>query len=135
MKTACQELTLSSALSDPLIRTLMAADNVDPVKVESMLRRIAEELQPSLWPLTEGRVRADNIPDARFVELRGENHLATPGSAIGQLFGAAEPIVSSTPLPARRSASQRCAPRCRHRKSKNGLPTRWFWTVYTILLT
>jgi len=83
MKTACQELTLSSALSDPLIRTLMAADNVDPVKVESMLRRIAEELKPSLWPSTEGRDRAENIPDARFVELRGESHLPTPGSAIG----------------------------------------------------
>jgi len=44
MKTASQELTLSSALADPLIRTLMAADNVDPVKLESMLRRIAEEV-------------------------------------------------------------------------------------------
>jgi hypothetical protein len=53
MKTASQELTLSSALSDPLIRTLMTADNVDPVKLESMLRRIAEELKPSLS--TEGR--------------------------------------------------------------------------------
>jgi hypothetical protein len=49
MKTAGQELTLSSALSDPLIRTLMTADNVDPVKLESMLRRIAEELKPGLF--------------------------------------------------------------------------------------
>lgn len=48
MKTASQELTLSCALSDPLIRTLMAADNVDPAKLESMLRQIAEELKPSL---------------------------------------------------------------------------------------
>jgi hypothetical protein len=55
MKTAGQELTLRSALSDPLIRTLMTADNVDPVKLESMLRRIAEELKPSLS--TEGRDR------------------------------------------------------------------------------
>jgi hypothetical protein len=54
MKTASQELTLSGALSDPLIRTLMTADNVDPVKLESMLRRIAEELKPSLSPSTEG---------------------------------------------------------------------------------
>jgi hypothetical protein len=53
MKTASQELTLSSALSDPLIRILMTADNVDPVKLESMLRRIAEELKPSRS--TEGR--------------------------------------------------------------------------------
>jgi hypothetical protein len=73
MKTACQELTLSSALSDPLIRTLMAADNVDPVKVDSMLRRIAEELKPSLSPSTEGRDLANNIPGARFVELPGED--------------------------------------------------------------
>lgn len=55
MKTASQELTLSSALSDPLIRTLMTADKVDPVKLETMLRRIAEELKPSLS--TEGRDR------------------------------------------------------------------------------
>jgi hypothetical protein len=52
MKTASQEMTLSSALSDPLVRTLMSADNVDPGKLESMLRRIAEELKPSLS--TEG---------------------------------------------------------------------------------
>jgi hypothetical protein len=62
-----------SALSDPLIRTLMAPDNVDPVKVDSMLRRIAEELKPSLSPSTEGRDLANNIPGARFVELPGED--------------------------------------------------------------
>ena len=50
MRTVSQELTLSSALADPLIRTLMAADNVDPVKLESMLRRIAEENTPGLSP-------------------------------------------------------------------------------------
>jgi hypothetical protein len=50
MRTTGQELTLSSALADPLIRTLMAADNVDPVKLESMLRRIAEENTPGLSP-------------------------------------------------------------------------------------
>ena len=53
MRTASQELTLSSALSDPLILTLMAADNVDPVKLESMLLPIAEEITPSLSPPTE----------------------------------------------------------------------------------
>jgi hypothetical protein len=55
LKTATQELTLSSALSDPLVRTLMSADNVDPGKLESMLRRIAEELKPRLS--TEGHDR------------------------------------------------------------------------------
>ena len=53
MATAIQELTLNSALSDPLIRTLMTADRVDPVKLESMLRRIAEELEPDLSPSME----------------------------------------------------------------------------------
>ncbi len=48
MGKARQELTLNSALSDPLIRTLMAADKVDPVKLESMLRRIAQEVRPRL---------------------------------------------------------------------------------------
>jgi hypothetical protein len=43
VKTESQELTLRSALSDPLIRTLMAADNVDREKLESMLLRIAKE--------------------------------------------------------------------------------------------
>jgi hypothetical protein len=43
MRTGNQELTLSSALSDPLIRTLMAADNVDREQLESMLLRIAKE--------------------------------------------------------------------------------------------
>ena len=48
-----QELTLRSALSDPLIRTLMAADNVDEAKLESMLLRIAEKVRPSLSPPTQ----------------------------------------------------------------------------------
>jgi hypothetical protein len=43
MRTAGQELTLRSALSDPVIRTLMAADNVDPIQLESTLMRIAEQ--------------------------------------------------------------------------------------------
>jgi hypothetical protein len=53
MGIASQELTLSSALSDPLIRTLMTADKVDPTKLESMLRRIAQELKPGLSPSTK----------------------------------------------------------------------------------
>jgi hypothetical protein len=46
MGKACEELTLRTALSDPLIRTVMAADNVDPVELESMLRRIAKKVAP-----------------------------------------------------------------------------------------
>jgi hypothetical protein len=41
-------LTLRSALSDPLIRSLMAADRVDRRELESMLLRIAEQVTPSL---------------------------------------------------------------------------------------
>jgi hypothetical protein len=52
MRTPIEELTMSSALSDPLIRTLMAADNVDPVSLESMLRRIAKEAAPTLLATT-----------------------------------------------------------------------------------
>jgi hypothetical protein len=51
MKTACQELTLQSALSDPLIRTVMAADHVDPAELESMLRRVAREIAGEAVPL------------------------------------------------------------------------------------
>jgi hypothetical protein len=46
MNLAYQELTMRSALSDPLIRAVMAADKVDPEKLESMLRRIAEQIAP-----------------------------------------------------------------------------------------
>jgi hypothetical protein len=53
MRNTDEELTMRSALSDPLIRTLMAADNVDPVKLESMLRRIAEQVAPTLLPTTK----------------------------------------------------------------------------------
>jgi hypothetical protein len=48
MRPGSQELTLRSALSDPLIRTLMAADHVDRRELESMLLRIAEQVTPSL---------------------------------------------------------------------------------------
>jgi hypothetical protein len=48
MRTQSQELTLRSALSDPLIRTLMAADRVDRQELESMLLRIAAQVTPSL---------------------------------------------------------------------------------------
>jgi hypothetical protein len=55
MRTAEQELTLRSALSDPLIRSLMAADNVDPVELESTLKRIAEQV--TLSPMSTMRSR------------------------------------------------------------------------------
>jgi hypothetical protein len=53
MRSAHKELTLRSALSDPLIRTVMAADNVDPAKLEAMLRRIAEKVASRRSPPAE----------------------------------------------------------------------------------
>jgi hypothetical protein len=53
MRISRQELTLSSALSDPLIRTLMAADKVDPVQLQSMLVGIAGRLPPGRSPASE----------------------------------------------------------------------------------
>ena len=68
-----QEFTVNSALSDPLIRTLMAADNVDPVKLESMLMRIAEEATPRRRPVA--RTGRD------FLELSGvDTHPRDAGS-------------------------------------------------------
>jgi hypothetical protein len=55
MRTAGQELTLRSALSDPLIRTLMAADNVDPVQLESTLMWIAKKI--TLSPVSTIKAR------------------------------------------------------------------------------
>jgi hypothetical protein len=43
---AChQELTLSDALSDSLIRAVMAADGVDPRELEATLTEIARNLK------------------------------------------------------------------------------------------
>jgi hypothetical protein len=53
MRTSRQELTLSSAMSDPLIRTLMAADKVDPSQLQSMLAGIAGRLTPGRSPAGE----------------------------------------------------------------------------------
>ena len=55
---ARQELTLGSALSDPLIRILMAADKVDPVKLESMLTRIARQVMPRVAPSVSPAIEA-----------------------------------------------------------------------------
>lgn len=62
MGTACQEMTLRSALSDPLIRTVMAADKVDPGELESMLRGIAEQIASHGPPHTA--VEEPRISDA-----------------------------------------------------------------------
>ena len=47
MKHAGQELTLTNMLTDPIVRTVMAADRVDPQELAAMLAGIAETLRPS----------------------------------------------------------------------------------------
>jgi hypothetical protein len=39
-----QELTLETVLSDPLVRTVMAADGVDPQELSAMLNEIVSTL-------------------------------------------------------------------------------------------
>ncbi len=56
-----QELTLSNALSDPLVRTMMAADGVDPQELSAMLREIVATLdQAPLQPRCSGSLAATN---------------------------------------------------------------------------
>jgi hypothetical protein len=45
MSRYCQELTLSDAMTDPMIRGLMKADGVDPRELETSLREMARLLQ------------------------------------------------------------------------------------------
>jgi hypothetical protein len=47
MQRSYSELTLSNALSDPMVRTVMAADRVDPQELAVMLAAIASTLRPS----------------------------------------------------------------------------------------
>jgi hypothetical protein len=44
MKHYRQELTLKNAFTDPLIRTVMAADGVDPQELNAMLHEIVATL-------------------------------------------------------------------------------------------
>ena len=39
-----QELTIENALADPLVRTVMAADGVDPQELSAMLSEIVSTL-------------------------------------------------------------------------------------------
>jgi hypothetical protein len=51
-KNSCPGLTLSEALSDPLVRAVMRADKIDPPHYEAFLRRTAGALaqRDSAWP-------------------------------------------------------------------------------------
>ena len=45
MNASHHELTLTDALSDPLVRAIMAADGVDPRELEAMLNVMADGLE------------------------------------------------------------------------------------------
>ena len=47
MQRSYNELTLSNALADPMVRAVMAADRVDPQELAAMLTAIASTLWPS----------------------------------------------------------------------------------------
>jgi hypothetical protein len=56
-----QELTLKNALTDPLVRTVMAADGVDPEELNSMLHEIVATLdQRARHPVERGSLYATN---------------------------------------------------------------------------
>jgi hypothetical protein len=52
MKQSCHKLTLANMLTDPMVRTVMAADRVDPQELATMLGAVAKTLKPSpqRWP-------------------------------------------------------------------------------------
>ena len=56
-----QELTLKNAFTDPLVRTVMAADGVDPQELNSMLQAIVATLdQRTRPPVEHGSLYATN---------------------------------------------------------------------------
>jgi hypothetical protein len=56
-----QELTLNNALADPLVRTMMEADGVDPQELGAMLRDIVATLDHAQRrPRGSGSVPATN---------------------------------------------------------------------------
>ena len=56
-----QELTLKNAFTDPLVRTVMAADGVDPEELNSMLHEIVATLdQRARRPVEHGSLYATN---------------------------------------------------------------------------
>ena len=48
-----RELTLTDLLADPMIRAVMAADQVDPAALEAALSGLARRFEPA-WPAAEG---------------------------------------------------------------------------------
>jgi hypothetical protein len=56
-----QELTLENAFTDPMVRTVMAADGVDPQELSSMLHAIVSTLDRRVrHPVEQGFCGATN---------------------------------------------------------------------------
>ncbi len=53
MKQPFYELTMTNVLTDPMVRTVMAADHVDPKEFATMLVAMAATLQRSAPRLSE----------------------------------------------------------------------------------
>jgi hypothetical protein len=47
MRRSFHELTLTNVLTDPMVRSVMAADRVDPQELTAMLAAVAQTLKPS----------------------------------------------------------------------------------------
>jgi len=62
MNRSCRELTLTEALSDPLVRTVMAADGVDPRELEATMNRIAGVVARNSPHLRERAARPCRLP-------------------------------------------------------------------------
>ena len=59
-----REPSLEEMLSDPIVRAMMDADGVDPLKLEAMLKEVGRNLgalgfHPQGWP--RGAVRSDRV--------------------------------------------------------------------------
>jgi hypothetical protein len=53
MMQSCGELNLNCALADPMVRSVMAADRVDPQELAAMLAAVAQTLPRSPPSLSE----------------------------------------------------------------------------------
>jgi hypothetical protein len=69
MNKSGRDMTLADALSDPLIRTVMAADGVDPRELAAILHTIAGKLERSSSHITAGGTAPERdhfIPGPKF---------------------------------------------------------------------
>jgi hypothetical protein len=72
MTAGCRDMALQEALSDPLIRAVMAADRVDPARLAAELAETARRLDRSLDSV------ASSVP-SRHVRGRAASGSPDPG--------------------------------------------------------